>query len=73
MLSRLIIWDFVGTIWSKIENGGDGIVLQQESKMQKNVRPSWCFQTCRNQTSIMHIRRFVCLTFHLLKIVIHGG
>jgi hypothetical protein len=30
MLSRLIIWDFVGRIWSKIENGGDGIVLQQE-------------------------------------------
>lgn len=35
MLGRLIIWDFVGRVWSKIENGGDGFVLQQEKKCRK--------------------------------------
>jgi hypothetical protein len=62
MLGILIICDFVGKVWSKIENGGNGFVLQQEIKVQENVRASWCFQTCRNQTSIMHNRRFVCST-----------
>jgi hypothetical protein len=38
MLGRLIIWDFVGRVWNKTENGGDGFVLQQERKVQKNVR-----------------------------------
>ncbi len=43
MLGRLIIWDFVGRVWSKIENGSDGLVLQQERKVQKHVKASWCF------------------------------